>query len=71
MSQTQQTPTLPATGFLRLKEVLQFIPLRRTAWYEGIKQGKFPKPVKCGRASLYRAEDIVALIRRIGNGGMA
>ncbi|MDL2268052.1 hypothetical protein LJC46_08735 [Desulfovibrio sp. OttesenSCG-928-G15] len=29
--------TLPTTGFLRLNDVLKFIPLKKTAWYEGVK----------------------------------
>jgi len=65
---SQNIPTLPATGFLRLNQVLQFIPIGKTRWYHGIKTGEFPNPVNLGpRARAYRAEDIAALIQRLGS----
>lgn len=66
MSNSISIPTLPQTGFLRLAQVLQFIPVKKTRWYEGVKSGEFPKPIKMGTASLYRAEEIRALIEQIG-----
>ncbi|MCL2626172.1 MAG: AlpA family phage regulatory protein [Cystobacterineae bacterium] len=58
---------LPATGFLRLKQVLKFIPVRKTKWYQGVKSGEYPRPVALGsRCVAYRAEDIRALIERLG-----
>ncbi len=60
--------SLPATGFLRLSQVLKFIPVGKTKWYAGIKEGRFPKPVNLGpRTAAYRVEDIVALIERLGS----
>ena len=60
-------PTLPATGFLRLAQVLQLVPVSKTSWYEGIQSGIYPQPVKLGpRTSAYRAQDIAALIERLG-----
>lgn len=60
--------TLPTTGFLRLNDVLKFIPLKKTAWYEGVAEGRFPQPVALGpRAKAYRCEDIRALIERLGS----
>ena len=29
----QPTPILPSTGFLRLNQVLQFVPIGKTAWH--------------------------------------
>ena len=64
----QLIPTLPATGFLRLSQVLQLIPVCRTKWYAGLKTGEYPKPVNLGpRTAAYRAEDIAALIERLGS----
>ena len=66
----QLTPVLPATGFLRLNEVLRFIPYKKTRWYKGLKTGEFPQPVALGpRAKGYRCEDIHALIKRLGSQG--
>jgi predicted DNA-binding transcriptional regulator AlpA len=53
---------LPGTGFLRISSVLNFIPVGKTTWWNGVKSGRFPKPVKLGRITAWRAEDIKALI---------
>lgn len=58
------------TGLLRIKQVLQFIPVGKTTWWNGVREGKFPQPVKLGRCTLWKAEDIKALIENIGKGGM-
>lgn len=50
-------------SFLRLPEVLAIIPVSRATWYEGIKKGRFPAPVKLGpRVSLWRLSEIELLI---------
>jgi predicted DNA-binding transcriptional regulator AlpA len=57
---------IPETGFLRLSQVLTFIPVGKTCWWNGVKSGRFPKPVKLSeRCTAWRAEDIRDLIRRI------
>lgn len=65
---------LPETGFLRLPQIIgdpdaeppipPIIPVKKTCWWEGVKSGRFPKPVKIGngRAVFWRVEDIRALI---------
>ncbi len=54
--------------FLRLREVLAPggpIPVSKSTWWAGIKDGRFPKPVKLGRRiSVWRAEDIEHLIKK-------
>jgi prophage regulatory protein len=40
-----------------------FIPIGHAAWWRGVKEGRFPAPVKLGpRVTAWRAEDIRALI---------
>lgn len=57
---------LPATGFLRLPQVLKFIPVSATTWWAGVRAGQFPKGIHLGRnMTAWRAEDIRALIERI------
>ncbi|GFM35961.1 hypothetical protein DSM19430T_06450 [Desulfovibrio psychrotolerans] len=59
--------SIPTNGFLRLKHVLQIIPISKTAWWNGVKDGRYPKPVKLAeRTTAWRAEDIQALIAKIG-----
>jgi hypothetical protein len=63
--------TLPATGFVRLSQILgdpekgipPIIPVKKSCWWQGVKSGRFPQPVKLGpRVTAWRVEDIRALI---------
>lgn len=63
-------PTIPKQGFVRLRTILAVIPVSKTTWWEGVKTGRFPKPVKLSeRITAWRAEDIDALIQRLDSGG--
>jgi predicted DNA-binding transcriptional regulator AlpA len=56
--------SIPSTGFLRLPQVLSLVPISKSAWREGCKTGRFPKPVKLGpRTTAWKAEDIAALVK--------
>lgn len=58
--------TLPETGFLRLRQVLQFIPIGPTRWYQGVKSGEFPAPIALApRVKVYRVADIRRLIDKL------
>ena len=60
-------PAMHTTGFVRLPQVLQLIPISKSAWWDGCKSTRFPKPVKLGpRTAAWRAEDIAGLIEQIG-----
>ena len=70
---------LPETGFLRLKQIIgdrnanppipPIIPIGRSSWWDGIKKGRFPKPVKLGpHTTAWTAEDIRALVVRLAMG---
>ena len=66
MSQTH--PTIPATGFLRLPQVLALIPVGKSSWWRGCQTGRYPKPVKLGpRTTAWKAEDIIALVESLGD----
>ncbi|WP_246499010.1 helix-turn-helix transcriptional regulator [Microvirga soli] len=44
------------------------IPVSRSTWWAGIKDGRYPKPVKLGpRITAWRVEDIRALIAGAAN----
>lgn len=59
---------LPPEGFSRLPEVLRRIPISRTRFYNGIKRGEFPRPVKISaNVSAWRNSDILDLIARLGS----
>ena len=59
---------IPEIGFVRLPEVLAVIPVGKTCWWEGVKTGRFPKPVKLStRCTAWRAEDIRELVRTLSD----
>lgn len=46
---------------------MELIPISRSAWWEGCRTGRYPKPVKLGpRTTVWRAEDIRAFIENAG-----
>jgi len=50
---------LPETGFLRISQVLQFIPFSRSTLWLRVREGTFPSPVKFGlRMTGWRSEAI-------------
>lgn len=64
-------PRLPDIGFVRLVSIIGrrktgqpgLLPIGPTTWWNGVKSGRFPKPVKLGpRITAWRVEDIRALI---------
>lgn len=68
---------LHESGFLRIWHIIgdieatpaipALIPVGRTSWLNGVKSGKYPKPIKLGeRTTAWRVEDIIALIDRLG-----
>ena len=63
---SNQPLTLPETGFLRLPQVLQIIPVSKSTWWAGIQTGRFPKGFKLGpRTTAWRAEDIRQLLEEL------
>ena len=61
---------LPETGFLRLPAILQIFPIGKSTWWAGVKNGKYPKPIKLGkRTTAWRVEDIKTLIEGYKKGG--
>ena len=62
-SKIPELQDLPVTGLLRIKQVLQIVPVSRSNWWQGVKDGRFPKPLKLSeRVTCWRASDIRALI---------
>lgn len=54
--------------FLRLQQIVGTksspgpIPISKSAWWAGVKDGRFPKPIKLGpRTTVWDEEDIDAL----------
>jgi prophage regulatory protein len=58
----------PMEGFVRLKSIIAPvgpIPIGKSTWWAGVKDGRYPKPVKLGpRITAWRVEDIRSLMAR-------
>lgn len=53
-------------SFMRISQILQLIPISRSAWWQGCKNGRFPKPIKLGpRTTVWKASDINALVKQL------
>ncbi|WP_293779727.1 AlpA family transcriptional regulator [uncultured Oxalicibacterium sp.] len=58
--------TFNTERFLKLPEVLKILPVSRATFYAGIKDGRYPSPVKLGpRAVAWRLSDIDAYINSL------
>lgn len=67
---------LPETGFVRLPQIIgdpkakppipPIIPVKKSCWWDGVKSGRFPKPVKLGpRVTAWPVESIRALVESL------
>ena len=56
----------PRTGLVRIKSILAPIgpiPVSKSTWWQGVKDGRFPQPKKLGHGTtVWNAEDIWQLI---------
>jgi predicted DNA-binding transcriptional regulator AlpA len=57
--------SFPETGLVRLSQILAPagpIPVSKSTWWDGVKDGRFPKPQKLGpRTTVWKVADIRAL----------
>jgi predicted DNA-binding transcriptional regulator AlpA len=68
--QYPSTKQVDPAALLRLKQVLDLIPVSKSTWWSGVRNGRFPKPVKLSRGiTCWRARDILDLIERAAVGG--
>nr|WP_083445355.1 AlpA family phage regulatory protein [Ruegeria sp. 6PALISEP08] len=62
----------PRTGLVRLSQILAPagpIPVYKSAWWQGVKDGRFPQPQKLGpRTKVWKVEDIRALFEGDADG---
>lgn len=66
---------LPTEGYLRLPQIIgdktanpiipAVIPVCKSTWWQGVKSGKFPKPIKLSpRVTVWKVIDIRQLIEK-------
>ena len=75
MSKSKAAP-FPETGYVRLSQIIgdpksdppipAVIPVSKSTWWSGVKDGRFPQSVKLGpRTTVWRVEDIRRLIEKV------
>jgi len=70
----------PEDGFVRVNQILgdsrkgiaPFLPISRAHWFQGIKEGIYPKGIKLSqRVTVWRAQEIRALLEKLAGDGSA
>ena len=51
---------------LKIKDCLTIIPVAPSTWWAGVKDGRFPQPVKIGASTFWRYSDVMKCVS--GNG---
>ncbi|XVJ69645.1 MAG: AlpA family phage regulatory protein [Rhizobacter sp.] len=60
---------LPASGFMRQKQVLVLVPFSKSTLWRRVQEGSFPKPVKLSpRVTVWRTSDIQSWIQAYSSG---
>jgi prophage regulatory protein len=56
--------TLPETGYLRLPQILEIIPVSKSTWWAGVRSGRYPQPTRALgiRITAWSVENIRELI---------
>jgi predicted DNA-binding transcriptional regulator AlpA len=56
----------PNKRLLRLQQVLERFPIGRTSWFDGIRQGRYPKSIHIGpRTVAWLEEDLDQLLEKL------
>ena len=62
------SPILPPEGFVRIPVVLAVLGIGKTSFLSGVREGRYPNPVKLGpRISAWRVEDIRDIIAQFAD----
>lgn len=65
----QNESSLPAVGFVRLRQILNVYPVGASTWWRMVRDGRAPKPVKLGPATTaWKAAEITAFLEEKGKG---
>ena len=47
---------------LKVKECLKIVPVAPSTWWAGVKDGRFPQPVRIGASTFWRHSDIMKVV---------
>ena len=50
---------------LRLNQILKILPIGRSTWWQGVKDGRFPRPLKLSeRITVWDEDEVLSLVKR-------
>lgn len=63
----KENPEVLVPGrLLREKQVLQYIPISRSSWWNGIRAGKYPQGRKLAeKTTVWKSDDIIRIIAEV------
>ncbi|MDR1535783.1 MAG: AlpA family phage regulatory protein [Planctomycetota bacterium] len=65
MAKEEISAVLPVEGFVKLPVVLKVLGIGKTSWWNGIREGKYPRAAMLGtRTARWHVEEIRALIAK-------
>lgn len=73
---TLKTTRIDPNGLYRIKSIVRtkggpppLIDVSPATWWKGVAEGLFPQPVRAGRMTFWRGEDLLECAARIGREG--
>jgi prophage regulatory protein len=48
---------------LKVKECLKIVPVSASNWWAGVKDGRFPQPIKIGGNTFWRYSDVMKVVQ--------
>jgi predicted DNA-binding transcriptional regulator AlpA len=61
----RKTTHIEGDRLLRIKQVLEIVPIGKSTWWRGVKSGRFPEPVRLGpKTTCWRESEINALMEK-------
>ena len=65
-------PTKENDRLLRINPVLERIPVSRSGWMQGVREGRYPAAIRLSpRVTVWREADIIAMIEQFGQNEVA
>jgi predicted DNA-binding transcriptional regulator AlpA len=59
---------LPTVGFIRARQLLGILPIRKTTLWQWVKNSKLPKPIRLSKGvTVWRVEDVRAFLENAAN----
>lgn len=66
------TTSLVPGSLVRIKTILSVLPMSRSTWWNGVRDGRYPAPIKLGpKITAWRADDVNAVLKRSTSRGSA